>query len=218
MDASYWQDVFTTALGVVRRWDTEQERTLAILTALGEFYGRLRLLGSGSDAAQEEALAALRGHPATLPLLRAKHVRGLENLMVALRLSCEQFGALQAELSQLHARVWERHAKCADQLGPGHAASAEWGLVGAGRGLEAQRVRLPSPLLCVEWVQELDTSFSREALLKMQLVDTISCDMPPERLSHVHRAWSLQPNRSPSAVGRLQAIATSLTLSPPPDD
>ena len=109
MDASYWADVSTKALSVVRRWEAEHERSNAVFAALVEFHSRLQLFDTTTAPG---ALGALVDRPDTLPLLHAKHVRGVENLMVALHEGIVRRTTLQDELSRVHASVWERHTKC----------------------------------------------------------------------------------------------------------
>ena len=226
MDASYWQDTCSKALAVTRRWAAEQERSIAVLAALSEFHGRLRLLGQGGAVVG----GALREQSDTLPLLHAKHVRGVENLMTALRDALVRYEALHAELARVHASVWERFAQPATQKAAQKAAGTDVGamaqpsmsVVGAGRGIESQRISLPSSLQFIEWIQELDEMFAHELLLKLQLVDAISHDMHPAQLADVHRIWSLQPNLSVPALEQLKLLVDSLTVpessEPRPDD
>ena len=211
MDASYWQDVCTRAVSVTHRWAVEQERSTSVLAALLEFQARLRLLEP--DAVDAAALGALVGLTDTLPLLHAKHVRGLENLMSALREGVSRLSGLHAELGQMHTSVWERHAKSrTNESEPMRLARPSWELAGAGRGLESQRVALPSALQFIEWTQELDQMFGSELLLKTQLLDAISYDMPTEQLHGVHRIWTLEPNIRSEAVQRWGMLAVSLTI------
>ncbi|KAL1500574.1 hypothetical protein AB1Y20_013229 [Prymnesium parvum] len=206
MDASYWKDVCTQALSLTRRWAAEQERSVAILAALSEFHGRLGLLERG-------AIGALKALPDASALLHAKHVRGLENLMSALRLATSRFEALHTELSALHGAVWERHAQCSRQEADGSVfARPSTSVAGLGCGIDAQQVGLPAVLQFIEWFQELDQMFARELLLKVQLIDSISYSMPPAQLADVHRLWTLEPNLSFASLERLSLLVDSLTV------
>jgi hypothetical protein len=107
--ATYWQQLFTQALRVTQRWRAEHTRSEAVLAAAAEFQSRLRLLsrtgpgaGAGAGAGAPCVLAQL---PDALALLRGKHLRGLENIMAALRESVAVFAALHAELTALHVRL-----------------------------------------------------------------------------------------------------------------
>eukprot|EP00966_Prymnesium_polylepis_P187926 4356453-Prymnesium_polylepis.1 len=54
--------------------------------------------------------------------------------------------------------------------------------------------------------------YAREVLLKLQLVDAISYDMPAAQLADAQRIWTLQPNLSQPALERLELLVESLTL------
>ena len=102
--ATYWQQLFTQALRVTQRWRAEHTRSEGVLAAAAEFQSRLRLLsrtGAGAGAGAPCVLAQL---PHAVALLRGKHLRGLENIMAALRESVAVFAALHAELAALHVR------------------------------------------------------------------------------------------------------------------
>ena len=107
--ATYWQQLFTQALRVTQRWRAEHTRSEGVLAAAAEFQSRLRLLsrtgpgaGAGAGAGAPCVLAQL---PDALALLRGKHLRGLENIMAALRESVAVFAALHAKLAALHVRL-----------------------------------------------------------------------------------------------------------------
>ena len=87
-----------------------------------------------------------------------------------------------------------------------------WGLVGAGRGHDAQPVGLPSPVACIAWVRELDEMYGSELLLKLELLDGIDLGARAEVLHGIQRLWTLQPHLTPTSVERLAALAESLTL------
>jgi len=104
--ATYWQQLFTQALRITQRWRAEHTRSEGVLAAAAEFQSRLHLLsrtgpGAGAGAGAPCVLAQL---PDALALLRGKHLRGLENIMAALRESVAVFAALHAELAALHVR------------------------------------------------------------------------------------------------------------------
>ena len=166
--------------------------------------------------------------PDALPLLRAKHVRGLENLLGALQASLRRFETLQAEFAEINADIQQRHGAAADTA-PSNAAAvavdsarskgsrdepAIWGVVGAGRGLDAQRVGLPPTSLLFEWVREFEVQFAAELLLKLELVDGISLGMSADALHGVHRLWTLQPHLNTVMLERTAALNESLTLPP----
>ena len=107
--ATYWQQLFTQALRITQRWRAEHTRSEGVLAAAAEFQSRLHLLsrtgpgaGAGTGASAPCVLAQL---PDALALLRGKHLRGLENIMAALRESVAAFAALHAELAALHVRL-----------------------------------------------------------------------------------------------------------------
>ena len=107
--ATYWQQLFTQALRITQRWRAEHTRSEGVLAAAAEFQSRLHLLsrtgpgaGAGAGASAPCVLAQL---PDALALLRGKHLRGLENIMAALRESVAVFAALHAELAALHVRL-----------------------------------------------------------------------------------------------------------------
>ena len=97
MDASYWGDVFKQALSISSRWAAEQARTLAMLSAFTEFHERLQMMERTSD----ETLAKRKAIADAWPLLRMKHVRGMENLLAALHSSTSQMESLRGSLSEL---------------------------------------------------------------------------------------------------------------------
>ena len=104
--ATYWQQLFTQALRITQRWRAEHTRSEGVLAAAAEFQSRLHLLsrtgpGAGAGAGAPCVLAQL---PDALALLRGKHLRGLENIMAALRESVAVFASLHAELAALHVR------------------------------------------------------------------------------------------------------------------
>ena len=105
--ATYWQQLFTQALRVTQRWRAEHTRSEGVLAAAAEFQSRLRLLSrTGPDAgAGAGAPCVLAQLPDAMALLRGKHLRGLENIMAALRESVAVFAALHAELAALHVRL-----------------------------------------------------------------------------------------------------------------
>ena len=123
----------------------------------------------------------------SLPLLRAKHVHGLENIMSALQKSSARFSTIRDDIAEVHANVWQRHGAVvtaavekAGSSSVGDSAASEmaakllseptWGVVGAGRGRDAQPVGLPAPMVCIEWVREADAIYAAELLLKLELV------------------------------------------------
>ena len=221
MDASYWADVFSQARSISRKWATEQARTEAVFAALLEFDGRLRLLGRrgiGDPAAPTlSAFAAGSGLEEIPVLLRARHMRGVENLLGSLHESAERFKAHQAAFSDLQASVWQRqYSAAADGTNASDLlAESAWGVVGAGRGSEAQRVGMPPAAQCIEWIQELDGMHSAELLLKLELLETIDLtgSMSPEALQGVAEIWALQPHLLTPALDRLSALVESLTLN-----
>lgn len=220
-DIATWIDAFTTSMKLIRRWTAEQQRTDSILAALLEFHGRLLLLESGSTsgtAAKEVLEAAAPGE--ALPLLHARHVRGLENLLAALQTSARKFEAIQMDMSEVYAEVRQRcgivegdssstlvREDCVDR-----AQQPTWGLVGAGRGLDAQRVGLPPPAVCVQWVRELDQQFAAEMLLKLELLDAVDLGMSADALHGIHQLWTMQPHLRPETLERTAALADSLKL------
>jgi hypothetical protein len=212
MDAGYWADVFVRLATISRKWSAEQSKTLAIFVALIEFHGRLHLLSPEAVGAQE----ILRD---SLPQLRAKHVRGIENLLGAMRKSWERFESLHIEMSELHASVWTRHSAVLSEAGHGSAPASElsepgWSVVGAGQGLDAQLVGLPPPLECIQWVRKLENQFAAELLLKLELLDSIDLAMSAEALHGAHRLWTLQPHLDPPTLSRITSFAESLTIMP----
>ena len=122
--ATYWQQLFTQALRVTQRWRAEHTRSEGVLAAAAEFQSRLRLLsrtgpGAGAGAGAPCVLAQL---PDALALLRGKHLRGLENIMAALRESVAVFAGLHAELTALHVRL----PRAPTLRPPLHRAPAPW--------------------------------------------------------------------------------------------
>ena len=220
MDASFWSDIFLQALRISRQWAAEQSRAVAILAALVEFDGRLRLLGPGSPGEPPPSLDAFgigSGLEHVPSMLKEKHMCSVERLLSALRESAGRFSAHQAALSEVHASVWQRHGAGASSGNPVIMEPA-WDVVGAGRGSEAQHVGLPPPSQCIEWIQELDAMYTSELLLKLELIDSIdlSGGMRAEALQGVMELWTLQPHLCPHALDRLRAVAESLTLDPVP--
>jgi len=221
MDAAYLADAFGQALGHSRKWAAEQQRSESLFAALLDFHSRLRQLkivelaafGIGSD---------LEDVPS---LLRARHVRGVENLMSALRTSSIRFQEHHAAFAEVHASMWERHdsavAAAVDSHGPSLSRAAflaepTWNIVGAGRGLDAQRILLPPVAECIEWLAELDRQYAAELLLKLELLDSIELgSMSADSLHGVAQLWSLQPHISLPALERLRVVVASLTLDPP---
>ena len=206
-DASYWADTFGDIVKLGKRWSAEQAKSEAIFTALLEFHGRLKLLEP--DAC--EGAAALGD---SLKPLHARHVRSVENLLAALRASWHRFEALHAELADLHASVWKRHDTVLAESNADASALSEsaWSVVGAGRGLDAQPVGLPPPLVCIEWVRELDAQYASELLLKIELLDGIVFGMSVDALQGSHRLWTLQPHLCQQSLDRAVMLVESLTL------
>ena len=224
-DVATWIEAFTTGAKLIRRWAAEHERTESLFAALLEFHGRLQLLELQGASAAKTALQAAEP-PDALSRLHARHVRGLENLLAALHTSAQKFEELQEELSEVHAQIrLQCGGTLADECMPSPAISgsgsssgttvdhAIWGLVGAGRGLDAQQVGLPSPRVCAGWVRELDEQFAAELLLKLELLDSIDLASGSNALSGVHRLWVLQPHLNPETLSRTTALAESLTLA-----
>jgi len=114
--------------------------------------------------------------------------------------------------------VWQRHAAVisADGTTPEAAAAAlaepTSGVVGAGRGRDAQTVGLPPPMLCIDWVRELDGMYASELLLKLELLDGIDLGLGSEVLQGVSRLWTLQPHLGTAAIERVASLAASLNL------
>ena len=54
--------------------------------------------------------------------------------------------------------------------------------------------------------------FSCELLLKLQLLERISYDMEPERMTHLQQIWRLQPEIRPAALENWRAFGVSLQL------
>mmetsp|Transcript_20117 Transcript_20117/g.41042 ORF Transcript_20117/g.41042 Transcript_20117/m.41042 type:complete len:209 (-) Transcript_20117:88-714(-) len=200
--ATYWQQLFTQALRVTQLWQAEQARSEGVLTAAAEFQSRLRLLSrTGPSVSTPCILAEL---PDAVALLRGKHLRGLENIMAALRESIAVFAALHKELAGLHAGARRKHA-CASTDAPPTLA-----VVGAGRGTLEQPVLIPPPWQCLNWVSELDGIFSRELLLKTALVGGLTHDA--EHTQQALHLWRLQPNLGRASLERLHALVSSLSL------
>ena len=86
-------------------------------------------------------------------------------------------------------------------------------VVGAGRGLAEQRVLMPPPTHCCEWMGELDRLFLRELLLKSQLVERLAHDSPAAHVQQTLYLWKLQPSMCSSTLERLRALASSLSLA-----
>ena len=219
-DASYWCDIFTQALTVTRQWAAEQAKADAIFTAAIEFHGRLQLLGNADKPAAIASVGSSSIHSQVisdaLPRLRNKHVHGLENLLAALHTSAGRFEELRRKLSELHTALWTRHAAAFEPgARPAELAEPSCSVVGAGRGTDAQRVFLPPPMQCIEWVQELDSMFTAELLLKLELLESISVELGNDALHGIYRLWSLQPHLRPMALAQLQALVESLTLVEP---
>ena len=102
--ATYWQQLFTQALRITQRWRAEHTRSEGVLAAAAEFQSRLHLLSRTGPGAGAGAPCVLAQLPDALALLRGKHLRGLENIMAALRESVAVFASLHAELAALHVR------------------------------------------------------------------------------------------------------------------
>lgn len=213
MDASYWADVFTRVVKLSKRWSSEQARCEIVLGALAEFHGRLAQLAHDPPAPQQVLGSDV------MSLLRAKHVRGVENLMEAMHSSCRKFEAVHGELSDLHSSLWNRyetllkeHHQVRDITTGSAFEQPTWSIVGAGRGLDAQPVGLPSSLELIEWVREIDAQYTAELLLKLELLETVDISMSTDALHNVVRLWVLQPHLSPQALRRAASMAESLTL------
>ena len=226
-DASFLADTFGQALACSRRWTAEQARTEELFTALVEFHGRLQYLRIKNGAAPSAA-ASLRvfapgsGFEDVPARLHSRHIRGLENILGALRGSADKFETHHTAIADLHAAMWQRQQQEQSQrqqaIGGGGTASvwladASEGVVGAGRGTEAQRVGLPPPATCIQWMEELDALYSSELLLKLELLDSIDLhEMDTEALQGVAHLWALQPNLHPQPLERLRLFVESLTL------
>ena len=202
--ATYWRTLFTQAVGVTRRWRAEQARSEGVISAAAEFSSRLRTLSRPASVP-----APLLELPDAVTLLRAKHLRGLENIMAALRASVATFAKLHTELAELSAAAWSKHG------GPGASSSATVVVVGAGRGLAEQQVLMPPPAQCLEWMGELDRLYCRELLLKTKLIEQLTHDAPAEHVQQTIYLWLLQPNLRAAPLERLNALAVSLTLTEP---
>ncbi len=229
MDATYFAGELGTALSVVRKWEAEQARGASLLAAAQEFHERLLLLGRDAEPALLGVLAEV---PDAAARLRAKHVRGLENIAAGMHEALNRFESLHRELAELHAALWKRHGLVAQQRQGQQQSQRQpqkrqptaapepalhepaWGVVGAGRGLEAQRVLMPPALTCIELVGEVEAAIGHELLTKLQLIEAVEFgEANGSGLHAVARAWSLQPHLSAcSAVERLRNLVESLTL------
>lgn len=212
MDASFFGDIFSRLAALSDKWRAEQKKSEALFTALLEFHGRLVNMTS-DDPFEPLSDFHRKTFEAALPLLRAKHVRGLENILASLRRSLDRFKALRAEMGELHASVWQRHSMVASD--PQQAPSLDvpsWGVVGAGRGSDAQPVGLPAPNTCIEWVAEIDRMYASELLVKLELLDAVDLGLQGEVLQGLYRLWSLQIHVKPAVLERLTVLADSLTL------
>ena len=87
-------------------------------------------------------------------------------------------------LAQLHSSAWQRHATLA--VPAAEAAQPVLAVVGAGRGRVAQEIHMPPTLQCIEWLQELDSKFSHELLLKLELLDRLQLHCSARRATVVH--------------------------------
>lgn len=86
-------------------------------------------------------------------------------------------------------------------------------LVGTGHGIEAQKVWLPPPAECIQWIQELDQMYSAEVVLKLELIDSIDIyTMNTNTLQGVAHLWSIQPNLLPDTLALLCNFTLSLNL------
>jgi len=213
MDASYWHATFRGLLQMAHAWSAEQTRSTSILAALAEFHSRLRAIKAGSHEDSEKTLGVLSQLDGLAPRLIEKHLRGMENLMRGLRRSVSRFEELQTEIGALHSSVWYRYKKCASQLSTVQAMQAVDVVVGAGQGHAAQKVRMPPPLQCLEWIEEVDRMFCEELLLKLRLIDSIDFAMSTQTLKQLVCVWSLRAQIRQPPLDRLASLATSLTLA-----
>ena len=228
MDPGFFADAFLRLATLSRRWEAEQQKSEALMVALLEFHGRLINLSTEDPFAALESRDELE---ATLPLLRAKHVHGLDNIMSALQKSSARFSTIRDDIAEVHANVWQRHGAVvtaavekAGSSSVGDSAASEmaakllseptWGVVGAGRGRDAQPVGLPAPMVCIEWVREADAIYAAELLLKLELVDALDLGASAEVLHGLHRLWTVQPNLTPSVIERVRVLAEALNLPP----
>eukprot|EP00965_Chrysotila_dentata_P075367 2488817-Pleurochrysis_carterae.AAC.1 len=145
-------------------------------------------------------------------LLLAKHARGMERLLSALHASVAQFESVQQRLGSLHASVWARYAESSQQTAAESSARPTWTVVGAGQGQAAQHVLIPSTMQLLGWLGELDAMLCDDILVKHQLMEVLSFDVDPERLSQLVRVWSQAAHVRQEPLQRLQALAASLTL------
>ena len=215
MDASYFSEIFVRLVSLARQWSAEQKKSESLFAALLEFHGRLVSLSSSNPFAplSEEHRETLE---AALPLLRAKHVRGLENILAALHKSAERFKHVRAEMGELHASLWHRHAALASE-GAAQAAALDvpqWSIVGAGRGHDAQPVGLPAPTTCIEWVRDLDALYAAELIIKLEVIDALDAGASDEVLQLAARTWSEQRHlkSQPVTMERVAVLTESLTL------
>jgi hypothetical protein len=238
MDSSFFADAFARLASLSRRWDVEQQKTEALFAALLEFHSRLINLSTEEPF---EALASHAELEQSVPALRAKHVHGLENIMAALQKSAGRYTAIRDDISEVHANVWQRHGAAvttaaekaqkggkasrsdggaADDEGDILASEAAamlisepaWGIVGAGRGRDAQPVGMPAPMVCIDWVREVDGLYTSELLLKLELLEALDLGASAEVLYGLHRLWTLQPHLTPAAIERVRMLAESLNL------
>jgi hypothetical protein len=205
-----------SALELTQRWEAEQARSGKVLSAMLDFHGRLQLLNGDANPA---TLGVLAEHPQAVERLRAKHVHGLENLAAALHEGIGRLQAVHAELEALHAAVWKRHALAAQPTEsslPPALHEAAWDVVGAGRGIEVQRVRMLPPLQSVEWLAELESLYGAELLDKLLLAAAVDFGAEPRRLQEQAARWAQKPQGDgPGVVQRLSLLVDSLTLDAP---
>jgi len=211
MDASFWSAQLQQALHLCKEWEQEQTRTKLVLDALVEFHGRATLLdAAASDGG--DVLGVLQDFEDVPTLLLAKHARGMERLLSALHASVAQFESVQQRLGSLHASVWARYAESSQQTAAESSARPTWTVVGAGQGQAAQHVLIPSTMQLLGWLGELDAMLCDDILVKHQLMEVLSFDVDPERLSQLVRVWSQAAHVRQEPLQRLQALAASLTL------
>ena len=212
IDVPEASDAFRTLATLASKWAAEQQKSDAVFAALLEFHGRLMLLEP-----QRATAAATRktlGQEGML-LLQAKHVRSLENLLCALQISVTKFEALHSDVSEVYAEICHRHSSGSSPVDGSHEQQQRWGVLGAGRGLDAQSVGLPPPDTCIAWVRECDQQFAAELLLKLEILDRLDLGRTSEELHGLHRLWTLQPNLAPATLERTRALAESLRPPPP---
>ena len=208
MDGTDYRLLFTKLQTITRKWNHKHKHAHNLLHALLQFKHRTTLLNQNAHRQRPEALRPLENFQHATQALHRKHVKGMENIICALKDALRDFATLHADMAQLRQTFKERVGQNQEsrEVGP------EQVIVGAGRGIAAQSMLIPGPEYFMDWLTVADKLFKRELDEKMDSINAISYEMPVDNLSHMVEFWASQPVARGPVLDQLDLFVDSFSI------